>query len=370
MRSRTPSSAVVVLLALSLAVGLAPVPAQAQGTDSAPECSFPVSEPDATGETVTVAERPERIVVLQASAAQTVWELGASGRVVGAPVASYTDYLDGIEDTENVLNADEFAVNQEAVVQLDADIVLAPNVVPDGTVERLRDADQTVFKFGFARSFDSIAEKTELTGRLIGSCAEAEGTNAAYRDRIESVEANTDPDRTPRVLYYTDGFAAGSGTFIDEIVTTAGGANVAADNGIEGYGELNEEALVEWNPEVIVVSNQQDGLPETPAFESTFAVRNDQIAVVDGNYISQPAPRIAIALEAVAEAVADAGLEADPTTPAADPDESDDADRSTATAEPTDAGGPTDDAVAGQPGFGALAGAVALLAFAFLARRA
>ena len=352
MRPRTLVPIVSVFVILSLVGAAAPVGAEAGPSDHA-ECSFPITETDATGEAVTVDDRPDQIVVLQASAAQTVWELDAQDRVVGAPNAPYTAYLDGIDEKENVVNVDEFTVNREAVVALEADLILAPNVIPDETVEQLREeTDQTVFKFEFGTSLEFVAEKTELTGQLIGSCAEAAETNDEYWDRIETVREGTDAYEAPRVLHYTDGFTAGSGTFIDEIITTAGGVNVAAENGIEGYGELNEEALVEWNPEVIVVSDDGPGVPETAAFESTFAVENDQIAVVNGNYLSQPAPRIAIALEEVAAGLATAELEAETEMePAMAEDE--------AETEPT----PED-----QPGFGVVAAVVALLAVLIVRR--
>lgn len=342
MRSQILSVFTAMLLVGSLLGAVAPAAAQT-GSDDPAECSFPVSETDATGETVTVGERPERIVVLQPSAAQTVWELDAADRVVGGPVVSYTEYLEGIESKTNVLNADEFSVNQEAVVELEADLVLAPNVVPDETIVSLRTAEQTVFKFGFGSSLESVANKTELTGQLIGSCSAAAETNEQYWDRIEAVENRTGAYEAPRVLYYTDGFGAGSRTFIDEIITTAGGVNVAAENGIEGYGEINEEALIEWDPEVIIVSDNGAGIPESDAFESTFAVRNGQIVTVDGNYISQPAPRIAIALEEIAAALAEA--------------------------ETAESGGPTEETTDDAPGFGVVVALIGLLSVTVIARR-
>jgi iron complex transport system substrate-binding protein len=347
MRSRSHSLVITALVVVSLFGALTPAAADTHSGDPV-ECSFPVSETDATGETVTVEERPDRIVVLQASAAQTVWELGSADRVVGAPVASYTSYLDGVENKTNVLNVDEFSVNQEAVVELEADLVLAPNVVPDDTVRSLREANQTVFKFGFGTSLEFVAEKTELTGQLIGSCSAAAETNEMYWDRIETVREGMDEYEAPRVLYYTDGFGAGAGTFIDAIITTAGGVNVAAENGVDGYGEINEEALIEWNPEVIVIADDGPGLPESDALGSTFAVQNDQVVTVNGNYISQPAPRIVIALEEIAAALAEAET-AESTEETAEPDDE-----------------TTDD----QPGFGLGIASIALLSAALLARRA
>ena len=348
----------VVFLAALLVVTLSAAAAPAAGATAqdAQDCSFPATVTDATGTNVTIDERPDRIVTLQPSAAQTVWELGAQDRVVGAPVGPYTDYLEGIDGKTNVLNDDGFSVNQEAVVELDADIVLAPNIVPDETVASLREANQTVYKFGFGNSLQFVADKTELTGQLIGSCEAAETTNEEYWNRIDSVRNGTDAYESPRVLHFTDNFTAGSGTFISELITTAGGVNVAAENGVEGYGQINDEALVEWNPEVIIVADDEGRVPNTAAYESTFAVQNDQVVAINGNYLSQPAPRIAIALESIAEALAEAELESEatPTATAAD------SEPSTTETDSTDGDG---------AGFGALVALVALLGAALLARR-
>jgi iron complex transport system substrate-binding protein len=371
MRSRIVVTLIAALLVVSLVAAVTPAVAAGHGTAAAVECSFPFEETDATGETVTVDDRPERIVVLQPSAAQTVWELNASDRVVGAPDNQYTDYLDGIEDTESVLNADQFSVNQEAVVELDADLVLAPNIVSDDTVDSLREANQTVFKFGFGTSLEFIADKTARTGQLIGSCAEAEATNDQYWEAIETVRNGTEAYDSPRVLHYSGGLdggaaTAGSGTFIDELITTAGGTNVAAENGVEGYGELNDEAIVQWNPDVIMVPDEQGELPETPALESTFAVENDQVIGVNGNYLSQPAPRVVIALRTLAEAFADADIAGqegetpttDGTDESADADGTDDTDSEGMTETPED-----------QSGFGVAVAIVSLVSLLVFARR-
>lgn len=344
---------IAVLLVCSLLGAVPLAGAQTTGDhNGGPTCSFPVSETDATGQDVTLTERPERIVVLQPSAAQTVWALGAEDRVVGAPVSQYTADLEGIENKTNVLNLDDFSVNREAVAELNPDLVLAPNTVPDETVEVLRENDgHTVFKHRFGTSLEFIAEKTARTGRLIDACETAETVNEAYWDRIESVETS---EERPRVLHYSGGpaggVAAGSGTFIDAIIVAAGGVNVAAEEGIDGYGELNPEAVASWDIDVFLIPSEQEGIPDDPAYQSTFAARTGQTVAINGNYLSQPAPGVAIAVEELAAALADAEV----------------ADRDTATETPDSS--PTD-APADQPGFGPIVALGALLAAAFLASR-
>ena len=346
-------AALLVICSLSAAA----VPAAGGTVQAGPDCGFPYTAQDATGADVTVEDRPDRIVVLGASTAQTVWALDAADRVVGAPVDSTTSYLEGIEDTEDVYREDRFTVNQEAVVELDADVLLAPNVIPDETVASLRDANQTVYKFRFGTSLEFIAGKTAETGRLIGACEAATGTNEAFNATIEEIEAGTDDYDSPRVMYFTDNVTAGGGTFVHSLLTTAGGTNVAAENGVQGYGEINEEALVEWNPEVIVVSGVEGGVPDTPAYRETYAVQHDQVVTVDANYVSQPGPRVVIALATMADAFANATVEGQ-ATPTPSP---------TATA--TDGGEPTETAQGDGAGFGFAVALVAMLSVALFARR-
>jgi iron complex transport system substrate-binding protein len=358
MRRRPLASLVALFVICSLSVGA--VPAAGASLQDGAECTFPYTAEDATGTALTVEETPDRLVVLQPSAAQTVWALDAADRVVGAPVTPATSYLDGIENRTDVVKSDGFTVNQEAVVELDVDLVLAPNVVPDATVASLRDANQTVYKFPFGTSLSFIAGKTARTGRLIGACGAASRTNEEFNATVESVEAGTDEYDSPRVMFYTDNFTAGSGTFIDSLITTAGGTNVPARNGVQGYGQINEEALLEWNPEVIVVSGVEGGVPDTPAYDQTYAVRNDQVVTVDANFVSQPGPRVLVALQTMAAAFAEADLEGEatptPTTSATVTATS----MATATAEAADGDG---------AGFDVAAALVALFSVAVFARR-
>src|SRR6056297_2951893 len=90
-------------------------------------CSFPVSTTDATGTEVTIDSKPERIVVLQPSDAQLVWEIDAQDRVVGMPKTQYTSYLDDRSGKTNVKNED-LSVDTEQVIGLQPDVVLASNI--------------------------------------------------------------------------------------------------------------------------------------------------------------------------------------------------------------------------------------------------
>jgi len=321
------------------------------------DCSFPVTLTDAKGNDVTLEERPDSVVALQPSAAQTMWEIGAEGQVSGLPVSQYTEYLDGREDKTDISQDDGVSANIEAVVATEADLVLAPNSTPDPTIEQLRDVGMTVYEFRMAESIEDIYEKTNTTGRLTGNCEGAAETVDEMQTDIQVVQEAVSGEERGTVYYQmTGGFTAGEGTFINRIIELGGGENIAASANVTGYAQLSNEVVVDENPEWILVQ-EQFGLQGSEALSNTTAVREDQIIEVNANYLNQPAPRVVIPISRIAESIhpeayaeANASVRAEAGTNGTADD-----------AESSDGGG--------QPGMGVGAAVAALVATLALARR-
>lgn len=358
---------VVLPALLILAAAASGVTMADSGTDAAVECSYPFSSTDATDSEVTVSEAPDRIVTLGPSAAQTMWEIGGKYKVVG--VSKYAAYLDGSAAKTNVSGSGQTFVVAEKVIALEPDVVLAPNIITNGTVEQLRNAGLTVYRFEAAESLDDIKEKTLLTGKLSGECQGATETVARMESKLETVREAVAGAERPRALYTFFGYTAGSETFIHEIITTAGGENVAATVGIEGYAQLNQEIVVDENPEWIVLNSGAPTVPETDAYNGTYAVQHDQVVVVDENYISQPAPRIIQPVVTLAKAFHPEAYAAANTTPTPTPTPTPTATtREPITDSPTVTTQPTTESD-GQPGFGVLAVLVVIFMVAVTAHR-
>jgi iron complex transport system substrate-binding protein len=264
------------------------------------DCAFPVTRTDATGTPVTIAEDPDEVVTLNPSAAQTMYEIGAWDEVVG--VSTYADYLPGADERTTVGTGNDDAT-VERTIALDPDLVLAPNTVFDSTVEQLRDAGLTVYKFESAESLDDVVEKTRLTGELVGACAGADERADTMERRIGIVEDAVADVERPRVLYEFFGFTTGTNTFIHDIIETAGGDNVAADyprlndsGNLEGYYAVNSEAVVIADPEWFLLSSDEYSTATVPsgpngAYEGTVAYREGNAVLLDADLVSQPAPR-------------------------------------------------------------------------------
>ncbi|WP_340100600.1 PGF-CTERM-anchored ABC transporter substrate-binding protein [Salinibaculum salinum] len=355
----TVALAVTVLLASfsGVAVGQAPqVTSQADGTV---DCEYPVAATDATGTEVTVDDEPERVVVLGPSAAQVMWDIGAQDKVVGMPVNQYTSYLDGSDSKTNVVD-DQGQPIRERVVGLEPDIVLAPNIIQNDTVENLRAADLTVYRFEGATSFDDVAAKTELTGQMVGEFESAAQVSAEMQGTVAAIENAVEGEERPRVYYpLGGGFTAGSNTFVNDIVNSAGADNIATDS-IDGYNTISSEVVAEQDPQWLII---QEGfaVPSNEGVNGTTAVRENQIVRVNPNYINQPGPRTTQVLRTLAETF--------------HPEAYGQIDFDTIeTPEPTTCGGSnetteTEPAGANGPGFGAGVAVAAVLALGLVARR-
>jgi iron complex transport system substrate-binding protein len=387
-------TALVFVLAVGLVVGAVPATALPAGSPAAgpadatqQQCSFPVTVTDGTGAEVTVDDRPERIVALQASTAQTMWEIGARERVVGIPVRDYTSYLNGSESKTDVLTGDGSAVDVEQVVALEPDLVVAPEIVPNATVEQLRSAGLTVYKSGLDDSIESIYEKTDRYGRLVGSCAEADAVAEETRSTVEEVRSAVEGREAPRTLYYFYNFTAGEGTFIHEILETAGADNIAANANISGFQPLNREVVAERNPQWLIHPSDAP-LPTGEPFTGTVALQQNRTLSVNANYMNQAAPRFVVALQRIAETLHPEAFENDTATPDATTETTATTDAPVVTdGGTTVAAGPTTtDAPAPEtdgestpaptttssgsgPGLGVLGAVVALVAAGLLARR-
>ncbi|WP_373189357.1 PGF-CTERM-anchored ABC transporter substrate-binding protein [Halolamina sp.] len=292
-------TAVLVLSVVAVPVG-AVTTAETPETsgDSVGECTFPVTMTDATGTDVTLSEEPTRIVTVNPSAAQILWEIGAREKVVG--LSKYASNLEGAESRINVSTTENIA-NAEKVVGAEPDLVLVPNATSEETVQQLREAGLTVYHFSEAETMEDIQSDVKTTGRLVGACAGAEKTVAEMERDLDVVRETVEGEDRPDVLYSFYGYTAGEGTFVHTIIETAGGNNVAADANITGYKPVNEEFVVDANPDWIIRNSDTPEVPQRDAYNITTAVKEGQVVVVQIEHLNRPGPRVVNAVTKLAK---------------------------------------------------------------------
>lgn len=340
VRNRQLAIGLVIVLAV---IGLTITPGPIGASDHGVDCEYPLELTDATGETVELNEAPEEIVTTAPSAAQTLWQIGAEDKVTG--VTMHAMSLDGASDRTNI-SANPFEIDVEVVVDLDPDLVIAPNVTPPNEIEALRAAGLTVYQAYVSTSINDIMEKTERIGALAGECEGADATLSSMSDRLDAIDAELeDIEERPLVFYASGGgFSPGADTFQHDALERAGLTNLAAEAGLTGWQPISEEVLIDEDPEWIIYPDSMTEEMIIDSAKETTAWEEGQVIAVDSNAFSQPAPDIVDVIETIhTEIHGEIEVETPTPTPAED---------STAI-----------------PGFGIAIALVALVGFALLSKR-
>jgi iron complex transport system substrate-binding protein len=307
MRVLFPRLLVVFLLVAS-ACGAATTPVsspQPSPTASAAAVAFPATVTDFQNRSVTIPNRPERIVSIGPSITEFLFALGAGPRVVGAD-----DFSDEPAAAKQVEKVGGIKVNFEKVVSLRPDLVLSVKF-SDGTIEKLAGAGLLVLVVD-PQSAGDVARTAILLGRAVGSDGEAMARD--IQKRVDDVRSKTSAVATrPRVYHEIDAsdptkiFTVGPGSYIHDLIQIAGGENIAA-RATSAYPQLSAEEILRSDPEIIVLaaadySAKPDQVAARSGWSVLTAVKNGRILTIAPNLINRPGPRVGEAAEVYAKLI-------------------------------------------------------------------
>lgn len=274
------------------------------------EAGFPVTVDSDSGE-VTIQARPERIVSLSPSATEILFAIGAGDQVIAAdqfstyPAEAPTTDLSG------------FDPNVEAIVAYEPDLVVIATDAND-LVASLGELDIPVLAqeapVDVEAGYDLVAGLGQATGQVDGTAELV----ATMRAEMEEALASAADAEGVRVYHELDDtfFSASSASFIGSIYSALGAVNVAdeADTEGTGYPQLTEEAVIEANPQLIVVTDQGASTAEDvaarPGWDAVDAVRTGSIVSVDADIASRWGPRLPQLVASLAEAISEAAVPA------------------------------------------------------------
>ncbi|MCK4884520.1 cobalamin-binding protein [Candidatus Bathyarchaeota archaeon] len=269
---------------------------------------------DDMGYSLTLTSPPERIVSLAPSNTEILFAVGAGDKVVG--VTDFCNYPYDFEawvEAGNMTSIGSFKnPSVEPIVVLDPDLVLASKQSVDA-VESLRSLGINVLVLD-AKNISGVLRDILLIGRAADRYSEAVALESDLRQKIDAI-ANQAADATSTPKVYHEVFpsmSAGPETFIDELITLAGGENIFHDAATR-YPTVSSEAVIEKNPDIMVFpdsymgrehfSETMEDVTNRPGWELISAVQNDTIYEIASDIISRAGPRLAEALEILAQMI-------------------------------------------------------------------
>ncbi|GIM86979.1 ABC transporter substrate-binding protein [Salinispora arenicola] len=308
MSRRAPRLLTAALAVAALALGgcaekTTDTPAPSGGASTA--ATFPV-----TVGSLTLEQRPEKIVSLSPTATEMLFAIGAGPQVTAAddnsnhPAEAPRTDLSG------------FQPNAEAIAAKDPDLVVIASD-RNKVVDQLTKLKIPVFLTPAAVTLDDTYRQLTELGTLTGHPTEAADVVTGMKDDIAKIVADL-PQRAEKLTYFhelsPDLYTATSKTFIGSLYTLVGLENIAdpadADGESGGYPQLSEEIIVEANPDFVFLADTKccqqsvETVQARPGWATITAVQENQIVALDDDIASRWGPRVVDLLRTIIDATA------------------------------------------------------------------
>jgi len=264
---------------------------------------------DDTGRGVAIDEIPQKIVSFGPSITEILFALGLGERVVG--VSDFSDYPEEAKSKPSVGSA--YSPSIEKLVELEPDLVFT---VEHEQLNSELEALGIKFLILDPDDIDGIFSNIELVGAVTGTEDEATELIGSMEDTIDYVLAQVEGAPAVSVFFIVDGtdltlpWTSGPGSFIDALITMAGGENIAAEAPGD-WVQFSIEEIVGADPDVIIIQTMTGGIPtvsiealeEHPIWGEMTAVIQGNVFLIDGDLVSRPGPRIVQGLEELARII-------------------------------------------------------------------
>jgi len=249
--------------------------------------------------------RPGRYISLAPSTTEILFALGAGDEVVG--VSSYCNWP---PEAKNKTQVGDFSKpNIEKIAALKPDYVFCTGLEQAPVISQLRQLNFQVYvadPVNCAELFKTI----EDIGAIIGKTDTASRLIAQMKDQIAEVASKTEsiPD-AKRVkvfveIWHEPLMTAAKGSFVDELITLAGGVNIAHGL-IRPYCNFSAEKVISLNPQCIILAYMDKEAPlkliqQRFGWDRIDAVKNKRVFNdVDPDTLLRPGPRITAGLKEI-----------------------------------------------------------------------
>jgi len=255
--------------------------------------SAAVTVTDDYGNAVTLAQPAKRIVSLSPHLTELLYAAGAGAHVVGA--IEYSDYPAAARALPRV--GSDFGIDLEHVLALRPDLVVAwPNASSVKAVDRIAGLGVPVFR-SEPRELGDIARTLERLGALSGEETAAVRAAADFRARLHDLQSRFQGRTKVRVFYQVWDhpiITVNGEHLISKVMRLCGGENVFAALPVIAP-EINREAVLQADPDVIVASGAESDAPPWLEGWKAFPLRAARRGLLYGisrDLIQRPTPRV------------------------------------------------------------------------------
>lgn len=216
-------------------------------------------------------------------------------------IAARTDFCNYPEILSSKPSTGGFSgdtVSIETILSFKPDFIYANKAAHSQLVEPLKKAGIPVY-LSEAVTIEQICQEIQFIGLITGNYQKGLEIKNNMETFFEEMSKLTVSKEKPTVYYEVWNqplLSIGNKTFIDQMISIAGGTNIFADIS-EEFPFVSEETIIARNPEIIIVPEENgysaEEIKNRSGWQNIDAVKNDKVFVINSDCFSRPGPRIA-----------------------------------------------------------------------------
>lgn len=265
---------------------------------------YPLTITDFYGRKVTIDKKPVRVISAAPNITEIMYALNASDRLKGR--TDYCDYPQSVKSVPSIGSITDPSI--EKIVELKPDVVIASNLISKAVVDKLQSLNIKVVALHGTEDINGAYDTIQKVDMILGDKAAADKIVSDMKAKVQMVENKVKGAKKPKVYYvvsygqYGD-YTGGKDTYIDKMIQSAGGTNIAEDT--DGW-KYSLEKIMENDPDMIICSkyfNTKEGIMKENGYKNLRAVKDGNVFEIDNNLLDRQGPRMADGLVELAKAI-------------------------------------------------------------------
>lgn len=237
---------------------------------------------------LSINAAPLRIISLVPSQTEMLFELGYGKQIVGI-----SDYCNFPEETKYIPKIGGLELNVEKIMTLKPNILLDINAMHKKYQLLFSQLNLNYINFNVT-TLEDIGIMAEKIVNILGPTAQSSSFLSTWQTRIQEL-TTTQIDYHPRIyleIWDKPMQAAGSKSFIGDIIRRCGGQNIISDP--VDYPVINSEQIIAADPEIILIAYPHpnlDQIKKRPGWSHICAIKKNQVHALNQDLFVRPGPR-------------------------------------------------------------------------------
>lgn len=247
----------------------------------------------------------KKIISLAPSTTEILFSLGLDDEIIGT--STFCNYPPQANNKEKVGTFSQ--PNIEKILSLQPDMIFATSLEQALVVEKLKQLRLNVYVM-YPSNLKELFMAIEKIGELTSREKQARQLIMQMQYKIRQIEEKVKSipqDKRPKVfieIWHDPLITAGRGSFVDELISIAGGCNIAYD-APRAYSYFSAEQVIKRNPDYIIFGHRSknkaiDIVKKRLGWKKIKAVKNNCVYNdINPDLFLRPGPRIIKGLEEI-----------------------------------------------------------------------